>query len=217
MTKALNLDLFFSNSISFSARVKRMSVAFLHLSSISKFSFSKTVIWSPLGHNDLNRFNIEICSNRLGKAEREIVTAATTPAHRNCSTVLTCSIIKGAFSVLGLIHRIYLVFVPPSVSINLESCDLNFVQTVSATMFEDRLLIFLPTAELWAAFGRFFFLVPVTLGLIPLFIGCIISSLFNSLAMIALLDSLAQFNKSLGKVSVFFLTKLVASYITLPA
>mmetsp|Transcript_82613 Transcript_82613/g.167429 ORF Transcript_82613/g.167429 Transcript_82613/m.167429 type:complete len:247 (+) Transcript_82613:1979-2719(+) len=226
MTKARNLDPFFSNSISLSARVKRMSVAFLHLASKSRLSFCNTVMWSPLSHSDLNRSSTEMCSSRFGKAEREIVTAATTPAHRSCSTVLMCSMTSGDLVVLGLMQRMYLVFVPFRVSINRDSWVLNFVHTVSATMFEVRLFMRVPEA-FWAALGRFFFFVtpPPVAATEPappearesLFNGFIMSSLLSSLAMMALLDSLAQFSRSLGRLSVFFLTKFVASYKTLPA
>jgi hypothetical protein len=69
----------------------------------------------------------------LGNAERDIVTAATTPAHRNCSNVVKCCITYGNFIVFGLIQRIYRVRVFCKLIISVVNCVLNFVHTVSLT------------------------------------------------------------------------------------
>ena len=63
--------------------------------------------WIPLlGHKKLNCSNTLALCKRLGNADRDIVTAATTPAHLSCCNVDTLSMTSGAFKLFGLIQRI---------------------------------------------------------------------------------------------------------------
>mmetsp|Transcript_11239 Transcript_11239/g.27029 ORF Transcript_11239/g.27029 Transcript_11239/m.27029 type:complete len:233 (+) Transcript_11239:1397-2095(+) len=204
ITKARNTVLSRSISIFLRAIVKRISTAEKMRSSGSRCWSLSTLMWLPFGNKLLNFSNTTKCSNLLGKAEREIVTAATTPAYRSWLTVASCSMIKELFFVFGLMHRMYRVCVLLKESMRRPSWLLNFVQTVSAAIFEFFLVICLLESRLVRCFRRCF------LGSGRLLV-LVIESLFNSLAMMWFVDIAAHCKRSEGNVSLFFTTKFVAS------
>jgi hypothetical protein len=138
-----------------------------------------------------NLSNAIWCVKRLGKDNLDIVTAATTPAHRSCSTDDKRSIFFGVFSGLGLIHRTYLVFVFFMVCISLCNCERNLEDTVR----DEFLLVVVP-----------FFILALAIG-----------KSMDSNIMIALELRAEQSTRSCGKLSMFFVTKFDASYSTEPA
>mmetsp|Transcript_37818 Transcript_37818/g.55695 ORF Transcript_37818/g.55695 Transcript_37818/m.55695 type:complete len:222 (-) Transcript_37818:2203-2868(-) len=164
-----------------------------------------------------NRSMTISCSNRLGKADRLMVTAATTPAHRSWAMVVECSISSGSFSRFGFMHRMYRVRVSPILVMRDESWVRNLVHTVCDTKEPVLALrVFDPVRGGVRPPRR-----PVGFG--PALAApddralwasnfCKISCLINSL-----LHSLQQSAKSAGKLSVFFFTKFVESYVTGPA
>jgi myosin-5 len=79
---------------------------------VVRFNFSEACIslvallgYLSLSQSCQNLKRTTSFSFRLGNADRERVTAATTPAHRSCSMVLKCSIKTGFLGLLGLIQR----------------------------------------------------------------------------------------------------------------
>mmetsp|Transcript_14245 Transcript_14245/g.31107 ORF Transcript_14245/g.31107 Transcript_14245/m.31107 type:complete len:225 (+) Transcript_14245:972-1646(+) len=184
-TNALTTLPFLSTvSFSFSACVKMASISALALPG----SFDGVALGS---HCDENRKRTTEFSIRLGNAERDSVTAATTPAQRNCSTVGMCSIKTGTFFMLGLIQRMYRDCVLRRFVMRLSNCVLYLPQTVGATKLD--------LARLGGPLGLSF------LG----------SSILA--AMTKLFEVAHKSPKSMGSKSWLLATNWSASYMTLPA
>ena len=85
---------------------------------------------ADFGASSPNRTINSLWKSLLGNPAREIRIASITPAQRSCST--TMPIVNASFDLIafGLMHRTYWTLVAPMVSINWESCVLNFVDTV---------------------------------------------------------------------------------------
>mmetsp|Transcript_25594 Transcript_25594/g.75513 ORF Transcript_25594/g.75513 Transcript_25594/m.75513 type:complete len:292 (+) Transcript_25594:1489-2364(+) len=153
--------------------------------------FSSTSCLTSIDDRHLNRSKAVSCIKRFGNAERVTFTADMTPAQSNCSFDDRRFISIGRFSGLGLIQRMYLVLVVLKLSMRDPSCVLNFVLTV-----RDPFFLPLP-AEGVAAFAS--------------------AAAFSSVLMRSLELLHAHSKRSFGSLSMFFSTKLVASYFTTPA